>query len=341
MPISKRQQRMRKYRDRALDESRSPDERLKAMRKAFEHAGFTRVYCAIGRRLCNAFIADPQMGDDLRDRAGKMLRDIAIGEAEHLSQIRQAKVEPTELLDDEIERTLSGDNDPKPHGVAPPEQPQQSGDITVRAPSASVAPSKPTRKSNGFTKIEELYPYISGLQGFDFNDSTGLERAPAKSWFTKRFALLVGTGYVVCIESLYIDEYEFYGDKRPPSDGTFSVDLLTKGIISFGNWHVDMSKLGPQFCINNWQLLPIDAKAAAVAEPAQAVCCQSEHSPVPRSGLPQIDPYPAHRFNPDQSQPPSVGENQILPPLRVSCVICRAMAPGMTPPPHDCLKFQG
>lgn len=81
MPISKKQQKMRKYKFRALDESASPRDRLKAMRKALQVACFTRAYVAEGRHLCNKMIADPFMTDDLRDAAGKLLRDIAIGEA--------------------------------------------------------------------------------------------------------------------------------------------------------------------------------------------------------------------------------------------------------------------
>lgn len=87
MPVSIKQQKMRKYKFRALDENIAPHLRLRAMQRALEVAGYTRAFCAVGRRLCNKFIADQFMPDELRDAAVRLLRDIACGEAERKNSL--------------------------------------------------------------------------------------------------------------------------------------------------------------------------------------------------------------------------------------------------------------
>jgi len=54
-----------------------------------------------------------------------------------------------------------------------------------------------------------------------------------------------------------------------------------------------------------------------------------------------VAPPPPKPFDAALSIPPEIGSTQSLPPLRVTCLICKSTDKGVPPPPHDCSRFQG
>lgn len=120
MAISKLRKKQGKYRACLLDENDNAHKRLLAGKHLIELAGGTRREVANVRRVCEALMRDPNMPDDLRDEAYKLLRFVAVAEGEHLSKIKQQHVEPEELVEDEVSRELGEeveDLEPLPMGL--------------------------------------------------------------------------------------------------------------------------------------------------------------------------------------------------------------------------------
>jgi hypothetical protein len=90
VPTNRKQKKMRTYRDRALDTNEPPGRRLRAARALVELAGFTQRSCPIARRVANEFFV-PDMPDDIRRAAIKLLDDVNVGEA-HTKNALLAKI---------------------------------------------------------------------------------------------------------------------------------------------------------------------------------------------------------------------------------------------------------
>jgi hypothetical protein len=364
MPTNNRQKKMQRYRDRALDPNESPMRRLRAAKSLVELAGFSQRTCPVARRVANELL-NPEMPQEIRDVAIRLLENVAAGEATRLSVVRQETVAPVESVDDEIERVVNGEFEPIPRGVhtAQPE------------PVEKPAAPKPARRSAGIRTFEDATAFIQGLAEFDFSDRRGLETVCGKPWTNFQEQLMESIGQIFIPHDLFAD---IGGEWREDQRSKWSVEKMKAAVVAFADRSVDPTKPGHQFRVEDWRVVPITAaKQSIVTEaPIQSPISETVKTPIPARVVetvliedtvcsicqntitgPPIPPHDCSLFQtstvigtrdvstgaskiPFSGVLPAIMPGQNISPSRATCRICSVVQPGQAPPQHDCQQFQ-